>query len=675
MPRRRRPLPAGQRAAVQQRLGRSGGAAPAGTTRATRSRPAAARRRAAGRRAAQDTEPIPRPSHRHSEPAGCAATACGRLSGDADRPAHPLLGVRRHRDPGRAPGDGPRPRGWTSSRSPTTTRRPAGRRPRRPGPPGLTVVPGMELSCRWFPDDQPPISVHLLAYLFDPPHPGFAAERARLRDERLEPRRSGSSPRWPPTATRSSGSRSSRGCDGRRRRPAAHRPGAGRRRRRRRRSTTRSPPCCTTAARTTSRRPTPTSARASRWSARPAGCRSSPTGWPPSGAGSSGTTRSPRWPRPGCSAWRSTTPTTRPSERAHLRGLAADLGLIVTGSSDYHGTNKHDRRSAPAPPSPTSSRRSWPPAPAARRSATEPEPSDPAATVAGMATVGAAGSPQLEMPGMPRRLFSRDAEQARRLRRLPPPLPLRLRRPADAAEGAGLGAQHRRRRACTRRCARGGTCPVERRTTGGGAPAALRGLVAERLPRRRAGRAVAGPRGRLADRLRRRRSTRPTSRSGNERTVGATTERLALSGRVDRIDQRGDELVIVDYKTGRSVCTDDEARGSPALAAYVLGVAAHPAPAVQPGRAAPPAQRHGRLLRAHRAVAGQPRAAGRGHRRRHHRRHRARWPRGEDPDAAFPAVPGQQCSWCDFRPSCPTGQAAVPARETWSFLAEDDARA
>jgi 3',5'-nucleoside bisphosphate phosphatase len=44
----------------------------------------------------------------------------------------------------------------------------------------------MELSCRWFPDDQPPISVHLLAYLFDPLHPGFAAERARLRDERLE---------------------------------------------------------------------------------------------------------------------------------------------------------------------------------------------------------------------------------------------------------------------------------------------------------------------------------------------------------------------------------------------------------------------------------------------------------------------------------------------------------
>ena len=52
-------------------------------------------------------------------------------------------------------------------------------------PDGLTVVPGTELSCRWFPAGAPPISVHLLAYLFDPEDPALAAERARLRDERL----------------------------------------------------------------------------------------------------------------------------------------------------------------------------------------------------------------------------------------------------------------------------------------------------------------------------------------------------------------------------------------------------------------------------------------------------------------------------------------------------------
>jgi predicted metal-dependent phosphoesterase TrpH len=28
------------------------------------------------------------------------------------------------------------------------------------------------------------------------------------------------------------------------------------------------------------------------------------------------------------------------AERAHLRGVAADLGLLTTGSSDYHGANK-----------------------------------------------------------------------------------------------------------------------------------------------------------------------------------------------------------------------------------------------------------------------------------------------------------------------------------------------
>jgi predicted metal-dependent phosphoesterase TrpH len=53
-------------------------------------------------------------------------------------------------------------------------------------PPGLTVVPGMEFSCRWLPAGDRPISVHLLAYLFDPEHPGLLAERTRLREERLE---------------------------------------------------------------------------------------------------------------------------------------------------------------------------------------------------------------------------------------------------------------------------------------------------------------------------------------------------------------------------------------------------------------------------------------------------------------------------------------------------------
>src|SRR4051794_27192149 len=44
---------------------------------------------------------------------------------------------------------------------------------------------------------------------------------------------------------------------------------------------------------------------------------------------------------------------------------------------------------------------------------------------------------------------------------------------------------------------------------------------------------------------------------GVERTVAMRTERLAVSGRIDRLDRRGDELVVVDYKTGRHVLTTD----------------------------------------------------------------------------------------------------------------------
>lgn len=47
-------------------------------------------------------------------------------------------------------------------------------------PPGLTFVPGAELSCYWQSGGGPRISLHLLAYLFDPSHPGLSAELARV---------------------------------------------------------------------------------------------------------------------------------------------------------------------------------------------------------------------------------------------------------------------------------------------------------------------------------------------------------------------------------------------------------------------------------------------------------------------------------------------------------------
>jgi predicted metal-dependent phosphoesterase TrpH len=50
-------------------------------------------------------------------------------------------------------------------------------------PPGLTLIRGAEVSCRWFGPDRT-IGLHMLAYLFDPAHPALAAELARVRSAR-----------------------------------------------------------------------------------------------------------------------------------------------------------------------------------------------------------------------------------------------------------------------------------------------------------------------------------------------------------------------------------------------------------------------------------------------------------------------------------------------------------
>jgi predicted metal-dependent phosphoesterase TrpH len=52
-------------------------------------------------------------------------------------------------------------------------------------PAGLALVRGMEMSCEGRGEDGRPVAVHLLAYLFDPAHAAFARERERLRTERI----------------------------------------------------------------------------------------------------------------------------------------------------------------------------------------------------------------------------------------------------------------------------------------------------------------------------------------------------------------------------------------------------------------------------------------------------------------------------------------------------------
>ncbi|MEU1808490.1 PHP domain-containing protein [Micromonospora aurantiaca (nom. illeg.)] len=50
-------------------------------------------------------------------------------------------------------------------------------------PPGLALIRGAEISCRWS-GAEPAIPLHLLAYLFDPAEPHLAAELARVRRAR-----------------------------------------------------------------------------------------------------------------------------------------------------------------------------------------------------------------------------------------------------------------------------------------------------------------------------------------------------------------------------------------------------------------------------------------------------------------------------------------------------------
>lgn len=156
---------------------------------------------------------------------------------------------------------------------------------------------------------------------------------------------------------------------------------------------------------------------------------------------------------------------------------------------------------------------------------------------------------------------------------------------------------------------------------------------------------------------------------GVERTVATRTDRLALSGRVDRIDERDGELVVVDYKTGRRELTTDDARGSQALALYVLGVRRT-------------LRRECHRVELHHLPSGTVAAAE--HTDDSLGRHLARAERtaqdvvaatdtlasGADPDDVFPANPGPSCAWCDFRRHCPTGQASSPAIDPWAGLAE-----
>ena len=146
---------------------------------------------------------------------------------------------------------------------------------------------------------------------------------------------------------------------------------------------------------------------------------------------------------------------------------------------------------------------------------------------------------------------------------------------------------------------------------------------------------------------------------GIERTVGMATDRLAFSGRIDRLDRRADELVVVDYKTGRHVLSTDDTRGSLALALYAIAA--------------------GRTLRArcvrvelHHLPTGEVHAWE--HTEQTLDRHlRRAHDLAEEIQAAeaFPPAPGPMCGWCDFAAHCPEGRAAAAPKPSWAGLAEE----
>lgn len=160
---------------------------------------------------------------------------------------------------------------------------------------------------------------------------------------------------------------------------------------------------------------------------------------------------------------------------------------------------------------------------------------------------------------------------------------------------------------------------------------------------------------------------------GVERTVGTPTAALAFSGRVDRIDRRprpegdGDEPVVVDYKLGRRVPDDDDARSSLALGLYALAtgrtlrtrcrrVELHHVPSGTVAAAEHTSTSLERVVRRAESIASDAVRA------------EAALAAGADPDEAFPTAPSALCAWCDFRPSCPTGQRTAPAAEPWAAL-------
>jgi RecB family exonuclease len=165
---------------------------------------------------------------------------------------------------------------------------------------------------------------------------------------------------------------------------------------------------------------------------------------------------------------------------------------------------------------------------------------------------------------------------------------------------------------------------------------------------------------------------------GVERTVATRTDLIAVSGRIDRLDDRktagqlSGELVVVDYKTGRYPFSVDDARSSLALALYALGaervlrkpcrrVELHHLPTTSVLAWEHTQESLTRQLRRAEDIAAECAVAD--------DRYKNSAGDGAIAQETFPPRPGPGCGWCDYRAHCPEGMAAAAQRRPWDGLA------
>ncbi len=165
---------------------------------------------------------------------------------------------------------------------------------------------------------------------------------------------------------------------------------------------------------------------------------------------------------------------------------------------------------------------------------------------------------------------------------------------------------------------------------------------------------------------------------GVERTVATRTAKIAVSGRIDRLDSRhdregGTELVVVDYKTGRHVLTTDDARSSMAMAIYAIAagrvlrrpchrIELHHLPTGAVIAWTHTEESLARHLGRAEDIADEASAAD--------ERARDGLP-PEEIDTVFPPRTSPGCGWCDYLRHCPDGAAAAVRRRPWDGLGVD----